>query len=330
MDSTITIIIPVYNAQNTIDRCIESVVKQTLTALEIIIVDDGSTDAGLSICEKWAARDDRIKLLKKENGGVSSARNAGLAAANGQYIMFCDADDRVLPMWCERMFNTLQANPHAFVTANVMIVDNEKKHVFCQHEPVAPISYFDLFKTGLSPFPVNKIFEKEVIDKYGLKFDETMQIGEDVKFTLAYYAHCSCIKYIHEPLYEYHTLVGSATQRYYPDLFSRNLSAFALRWKYIREDERREYCNIWLYRFYCFLNNTMDDRNTWPFCKKVRYNQKMMETKEFKICIAYADSASIGEKEYRLLKKGYFIPFYLFCKLARLKEQYPRYKRSPK
>ena len=94
---TLSVIIPVYRVEDTLDRCVESVVSQTFDSLEIVLVDDGSPDGCPLLCDQWAKRDSRIKVIHKENGGLSSARNAGLAAVTGEWVTFVDSDD-----WLER------------------------------------------------------------------------------------------------------------------------------------------------------------------------------------------------------------------------------------
>lgn len=107
MNDLISIIIPVYNVEKYLDKCIDSVVNQTYTNLEIILVNDGSTDNSPAICNNWADKDNRIKVISKENGGLSDARNAGLAAANGEYIAFADSDDYIEPDMYEKLINTI-------------------------------------------------------------------------------------------------------------------------------------------------------------------------------------------------------------------------------
>ena len=91
----ISVIIPVYKVEKYLDKCIESVVGQTYSDLEIILVDDGSPDGCPAMCDAWAEKDERIKVIHKPNGGLSSARNAGLAAASGEYVFFLDSDDTI-------------------------------------------------------------------------------------------------------------------------------------------------------------------------------------------------------------------------------------------
>ena len=100
----LSIIIPVYNAEEYLDRCLESVVDQSFTSYEVILVDDGSSDSSPLICDRYSATDPRFRTIHKANGGVSSARNAGLNLAKGEYVMFVDSDDALLPDALERMF----------------------------------------------------------------------------------------------------------------------------------------------------------------------------------------------------------------------------------
>lgn len=103
----ISIIVPVYNVEKYIRRCIDSLITQTFKSIEIILIDDGSKDTSGAICDEYALKDERVKVIHKENGGVSSARNVGLDNATGTYIMFCDPDDYVDPTWCEKLYNSI-------------------------------------------------------------------------------------------------------------------------------------------------------------------------------------------------------------------------------
>ena len=97
MNALISVIVPVYNAESYLSDCLESLTRQTHRELEILVVDDGSADNSAALCEEWEKKDERIRLIRKENGGVSSARNRGLDEAQGEYVAFVDADDWILP-----------------------------------------------------------------------------------------------------------------------------------------------------------------------------------------------------------------------------------------
>ena len=100
----ISIIVPVYKVEKYLDKCVESIVEQTYKNLEIILVDDGSPDNCSAMCDEWAQKDSRIKVIHKENGGLSSARNAGLDACTGEYIYFLDSDDYIADNCIETLF----------------------------------------------------------------------------------------------------------------------------------------------------------------------------------------------------------------------------------
>lgn len=114
----ISIIIPVYNVEKYLRQCLESVINQTYKNLEIILVDDGSKDASGGICDEYAEKDGRIKVIHKENGGVSSARNVGLENVTGSYIAFIDSDDYVLPCFIERLYNIVKKHNVDLVDCN--------------------------------------------------------------------------------------------------------------------------------------------------------------------------------------------------------------------
>lgn len=104
----ISVIVPVYKVEPYLDRCVRSIVEQTYTDLEIILVDDGSPDNCPAICDAWAERDSRVKVIHKQNGGLSDARNAGMDIATGEYIGFVDSDDWIAPEMYQILYNMLQ------------------------------------------------------------------------------------------------------------------------------------------------------------------------------------------------------------------------------
>ena len=110
------VVVPVYRAEATLDRCVASILRQRVTGgVCCVLVDDGSPDASGALCDAWAARDPRVQVIHKEDGGVSSARNAGLAAADADYIVFLDSDDALRPGALQAALEVQQADPDAFV-----------------------------------------------------------------------------------------------------------------------------------------------------------------------------------------------------------------------
>lgn len=197
----ISIIIPIYNAEKYIRRCILSVVNQSYRNIEIILVNDGSTDSSLSICESLAQNDGRIKIISQKNGGVSKARNAGIDLAIGDYLMFVDSDDYMLPNMCEVMLDTLQDKQTDCVICGIKETGNG---LWC---PEIDMDYksMDDFKNDftkqlntelLSPC-WNKIFKRQLITRL---FNEEISFGEDLIFNLEYLNNCHKLSFITTPL----------------------------------------------------------------------------------------------------------------------------------
>lgn len=128
MDKLISIIVPIYKVENYIHKCIDSLVNQTYKNIEIILVDDGSPDNCGKICDKYANRDERIKVIHKENGGLSAARNDGMDICRGEYIMFVDSDDYISYSFCEDLMNAIVENDADIAICNV--------NRFVESEPV--------------------------------------------------------------------------------------------------------------------------------------------------------------------------------------------------
>lgn len=123
MDALISVIVPVYKVEKYLDRCVESIAAQSYRNLEIILVDDGSPDKCGGMCDSWAAKDQRIQVIHKQNGGLSDARNAGIQVSTGEYLVFVDSDDSIAPEMIERLYTAAQSNNTKMALCNVLCVD---------------------------------------------------------------------------------------------------------------------------------------------------------------------------------------------------------------
>ena len=222
----LSIIIPVYNAEKYIGRCIQSILASTEERVEVITVDDGSNDASLQICQELASRDPRLQVYSKQNGGVSSARNVGLDKATGRYITFCDADD-----YYEEGAITQLIDAVAFSNYDLLFFQfylrpqNSPKKIYSapgltqtQQVQVRYIkdNFWDLLNNGMINSSWNRVFERERIEKMQLRFRTDMTISEDGLFNVKYLRdldHTSKILYIATPFYNYVSNDGQATQK---------------------------------------------------------------------------------------------------------------------
>lgn len=185
----ISIIVPVYNAENTLRQCVDSILSQEYKNFELLLIDDGSKDASPAICDEYAAKDDRVRVFQKENGGVSSARNVGLENAKGEWISFIDSDDYITQGYLggvdERIEDVL-IKGYKKTTANG--IEEERSADTLNH-----ISEFKPFLNhyitdSLLRAPWTKFYKKSVIGE--LRFLLDMKIGEDAYFVFKYLAKC--------------------------------------------------------------------------------------------------------------------------------------------
>jgi len=201
-DELITVIVPVYNALPWLEHCIDSLCSQSYNNLEIILVDDGSTDGSGSICDGFSQKDSRIKVIHKQNGGVSSARNEGLSKAKGGYIGFVDADDYIEPDMYGILLELIKNNNAQIAGCNISYA---KDTAYCQKEGIVMVFTpqeainKDLASGGL--FICNKLFAKNVLT--GLFFDKNITIGEDMLFCFNAMLKSSKIAYTDFKKYNY-------------------------------------------------------------------------------------------------------------------------------
>ena len=217
MDELISIIVPVYNAEKTLRRCVRSLMGQTYRNLEIILVNDGSKDGSLGLCREFAGEDARIRVIDQPNGGVSSARNAGLDAATGKFVMFCDSDDWTEPDWCAAMGENYEENDLTICEIDRDDIPLEK----AEHPRILETAQRKdfLHRPLLMCALYNKFFARNVIEDNHLRFPEQLSLGEDFAFVLSYVcAIGGNLRYLHRALYHYDTTGENTLSRKAPSL----------------------------------------------------------------------------------------------------------------
>lgn len=197
----ISVIIPAYNAAGTIRRCIQSVLEQTYTEWEMIIVDDGSKDDTLGICQSYD--DSRIRVLHKENGGVSSARNMGLNFAQGDYIAFIDSDDFIETDYLQHLSHGLGYDIviTGFYYGAVPEVSCFKLQLSDKQKVSQELS--KLINADQLCFPWGRLFKRSILEQYQIRFDEQMRFAEDNVFNWEFLCHAESI-YIDSTQKDYH------------------------------------------------------------------------------------------------------------------------------
>ena len=189
---SISIICPVYQAEAYLDRCVQSILAQTFTDFELVLVDDGSRDRSGEMCDEYARKDSRIKVIHKPNGGLVSARKAGLAASHGEYICYVDGDDWVEPGFVKDVVQAIDSSGADIATGSYTKDLFSYKYRIDELLPCGEyegerLNWFQnrmmslggLFQTGFSTYLWDKIFRREVLLEAQMQADDRLTIGED-------------------------------------------------------------------------------------------------------------------------------------------------------
>lgn len=244
-----SVIVPVYGVEKYLDQCVESVLAQSFEDFELILVDDQSPDQCPAMCDAWVQRDDRIRVIHKPvNEGLGFARNTGMAAARGQYILFLDSDDHISESLLDTC-NTVLTDQTDMLVFGVEYVYEDKQGKTTMTEQAVPNRFTadtpekraDLFaqlnRVGAFPFAWNKVYRKDFLDTAGIQFEKTKLI-EDFLFNIALFGFAAQIASVDAALYYYRrpaheTLVS----KYAPEFFSLSKR------KYMLEEEFLHNCN---------------------------------------------------------------------------------------
>ena len=225
----ISIVVPVYKSEKTLGGCLDSLLAQTYKDIEVICVVDGSPDSCGDICDAYAAKDARVKSIKRENGGVSSARNRGIEEAKGEYLLFVDSDDTVDPTYCEKMWNAhletgaelvicgfhhwyvgrdvvkVPSNPGVYnintyrgMDSSACQIDTHKDENTGVEKDFS-VNFLTLYQEGFLNMPWNKLFKKELAGR----FDTSLSLGEDLLFNMSYLEQCEKVAVIRDALIHY-------------------------------------------------------------------------------------------------------------------------------
>jgi glycosyltransferase involved in cell wall biosynthesis len=231
----ISIVVPVYNAEEYLDRCLHSVLDQEFTSYEVILVDDGSTDASWLICDRYSSTDPRFITLHQPNKGVSAARNAGINMAQGEYVMFLDADDALLPDALESMVASASGEDVVIGGYGVFINNVPSSEVM----PADTVSYKGhdyarFFEDNLLPYcelldaPWAKLFRTKAIRR--IRFNEDMDYAEDKLFVFEVLSKCTSILTVSKAVYGYYKRPGSLGSDISSDQHIRKLQIFLQRY----------------------------------------------------------------------------------------------------
>lgn len=207
MNDLISIIVPIYNVEPYIDECLYSIISQTYRNIEIILINDGSTDRSGQIAEKYKTLDDRVVLIHKKNGGVSKARNIGVELARGKYICFADSDDILASDYIEYLYE-LMKNNEVDISLTTRYLSKKQNFVYSKDTIEIKTGEQALIEILLHKIPIGvycKLFKSEIIKKNDLRFFEDLYVGEGFNFNCKAFQYAKRVAFSNRGIYFYRT-----------------------------------------------------------------------------------------------------------------------------
>lgn len=308
-----SVIIPIYNVETYIERCIKSLLVQTYKELQIIIIDDGSTDRSLAICEEYSSNYPNIEVHHTENRGVSSARNYGLRFVKGKYVFFVDGDDYVTKTYIEHF---MCEKDYDYVAGGYHTNSLEGREIKYNDCCMSIDEYKSECRNNWNKVPSVVVwgnrYKANIIQKNRIRFDEECKIGEDTRFNVEYLSYSQTIKVVDNTEYVYCARPDSALRKYWPERLEEEKNECILKEKLLGEAEDFDWIkfihwNVALEHYYLFAHKKG---------KKKHARKKLKETINnayFRMSIPYIkkngtidmkiEAACLQMRSYNLFKK---------------------------
>lgn len=316
MQKLLSIIIPIYNTGDFLHKCISSVLSQTLSDFELILVNDGSTDNSGEILDEYAKKDNRIKVIHKENQGVSAARNDGIKEACGEYIGFIDSDDWIEPSMYEKLYSLAKNNDAEIVMCDAVTVyddkpeeadtiDQLKEDLLLKKQDISPALLLEMAGAAW-----RCIYKTDLIKENNVLFPVSIKLSEDRIFNILAFGYSNSIYYTKSALYNRFMREGSAVNKYYEnklqmaiDAKVKTEQALDLVWK--KDDYKLMYLNQFIVACYSAISDIFSKACTLSFQKKYSEVKKICFNDTLKNAIISLNSKDLRAK--LILNKQVFL-----------------------
>ena len=290
----VSVIVPIYKAEKTLPACVESILAQTYTDFELLLIDDGSPDSCGKLCDEYAQRDSRIRVFHQENGGVSRARNCGMDNMRGEYFVCVDSDDVVEPCYLEDLVTTQENHPEfGHVLCGFYCVSRKRSYVLTEEEPLSAVDrkdYMRLSDCVLVQGPCLHLYRAKIVNEHNIRMREDLCLAEDSMFNLDYLdaLEKTAIGVINKPNYVYQDEDGSSLYHRYNKnqlensrMVNARLKECLTGWGVCDDDSRARYNDSVLFSYIAVLENTMSELNPMSKQEKIAYNNSVMKEKDF-------------------------------------------------
>ena len=315
----VSIIVPAYNAERTINRCIDSILKQSYGNLEIIIINDGSKDSTEEKCMKYT-KNKKIKYIRIKNSGVSNARNIGIENSTGTYIMFVDSDDYIEKNMVERLYDNINENVDLVICSKNLITVNEKisEKIDIASFTLKKENIIQLYRAKILNPPYCKLYRSEIIKSKSIRFDISISIGEDLLFNILYLKNITKdIKILNENLYNYEKInKNSLSVRYYSNMLEmkKKITDELKRYELDKEEKELQLQLIMFDLLFSAVTNELKNKNRnfliryingYKIIHNQDFNSQIKKMKEYKL---------MSDKEYKILNSYFYIFFIIFIR----------------
>lgn len=306
----ISIIVPIYNAELYLERCLRSLEKQSYHRIEIILIDDGSEDGSREICQQYVEKDIRFLLFTQKNKGVSEARNLGLEKVSGEYILFADSDDYLEENYVMKLWKTMEMTGADMVICDYRQKCSQRENKDIEHYTVPPGNYSRksyINKVSRCPgahyFGVlwNKVYRTELLRNNGLRFNSKLSLGEDFVFNMEYLSLIKKIYVIADKLYIYTWENPDSLSHYKKTPEKRIEERIMLYQAYVALFQRENLRRWWNYKLHYYILKA--------YFEEIKTLKKDDEKQKAKYYQAFVENSGINKKE-----------FCIFCLMKRWKQ----------
>ncbi len=335
----ISIIVPVYNAEKYIDRCIKSIYAQSFTQYEIILVNDGSTDHSAKLCEEYAEKDNRITVIHKANEGAGSARNAGIKVAKGEYLAFPDVDDWFEPEMYQELYDLACSGDYDIVFSGVNYYQNQEGKLTYSRSSFCPAiscstqkdcreNIMTFFPTStIFDVPWNKLYKREVAIKNHVRFSDTKRC-QDAMFNIDFYNTIHSAVSIDKAYYNYIENTAEDVQRKFPKnyidiniAYFNKLVSTLTSWGIYHDSIKQHFDTSFVLAVYGTM--TMFDNSKWKMTKaeQKQYVKDIMAREDVQKFLKHANIRKDARKKYQVIIKQKYITFMCMYHIERIKNQ---------
>ncbi|SFH54169.1 glycosyltransferase family 2 protein [Pisciglobus halotolerans] len=326
----VSVIVPIYNAEDFLASCIDSILTQSLTDIEVLLIDDGSCDHSATICQRYMQQDNRVVVMTKENEGVSATRNVGLALATGKYIAFLDADDTLTNQALEILVQTMEEKQVDAVFANYFYHYNDRRIYRAPRIPGGTYAIAEIRSRLIDDGTLSgmlfgsvgaALYKRELIEQHQIRFQTEVALNEDGLFNVMYLLQAKNCCYLSDHhLYGYRKEIESVTSRFHPhkdfesatiaiDQYCRSISQEVLLDQQLQR--RKVSISLWQALNLCSEENPASYRAT------IQQLEALFAHRELQACFPYMEEEKMNRYKrfyYQLIKKRRTHLFYLLTR----------------